>query len=439
MEFVVWLLLGQDAGAVDAAVKSVMGLDVRKIRPVDDAAFRERAARDLWGGPAAGATTIDELLASPKFAEHWGRRLAGWFDVPGLEPWMIEAVYADRPWNETASAMILGKGPWTRGTELESALDVGRHFLGVRLYCGTCHDHPYDRWTLRDVYGLAAFFSEKDLRLPDLGADPDAKVKLATGESVGPSFPFGGGPAAGEPRREALARLLTSKANTQFPRAFANRVWAELFGRGLVDPPDDFNLRNKAISTPLLDAVTRVFVDGGYRLKPLLRVLLASQIYRCEDLTVAAQAEWSSFRGLLARPPDPALRAFKPFILDLPPSWTALGRQIGFASAWRVPAKEGTGGGRFGSMSSGFHWVKQIAGAKPTTEVLEGPVKVTLTEAAGTYTCDPTSFAPRQNWRVLHARLERGADRKYVLLEGPSGLVLAWKGEFLEMLRKAGP
>jgi hypothetical protein len=127
----------------------------------------------------------------------------------------------------------------------EEAIDLSRNLLGIRLGCAACHDHPYDRWTVQDLYGLAAFFARDRIRqgpgagkvelgVPDegelrIGAAPgaldrDAQVKLAQEGIAAPVLLFGGQAAKNDDRLKALAGLMTSKANTQLARAFVNRV-----------------------------------------------------------------------------------------------------------------------------------------------------------------------------------------------------------------------
>ncbi len=502
---VLLLLLGlQDASAIDAAVKSVAGMDVRKWKLVDDAEFLARVTRDLWGeapadakpfvedkAPDKRARKIDELLASPKFAAFWGRRLATWLigesaaytvQVDGLKvqaeraiadafvEWMIQGVAMDRPWTETVTAIVDARGEavevpalaWKLGfagrprPALEGAVDLAHRLLGIRLHCATCHDHPYDRWRLEDAYGLAAFLvrdrvrmsadgkkvewkvsDDGEMQLPNAAASVDAKVKLPRGETVAPVFLFGGAAGKNDDRPKVLAALLTSKANTQLPRALANRIWAELFGKGIVHPPDDFNLRNKASSPLLLDALTRCFIGGGTRLRPLLRTICSSEIYQNVETTDPAKADGSSFRGLIVKSPDAHPKPFGMLKLSLPAEWTQ--RLGSLPVTYRVPDKEGQAGpARFGPYNDGGDsWLNQVVGGKPVVEKFDGPVQVTVTDVAGTYTCDPTSAGPREKWRILVARVKAEKTSRVFRLEGPADTVGDWRDAFVELLRKA--
>ena len=494
----------QDAAAIDAAAAKIPGMNDLRWKAVDDAEFLARITKDLWGEAPGDATAfvddktpdkrarkVDALLASPKFAAHWGRRLAVWLigepaayrvRLDGLPAaaeraiadafveWTTKGVAEDRPWTDTVRALVeaRGKAPdvpelgWKLGftarkdPRLEIAIELANRTLGIRLGCAVCHDHPYDRWTVQDTFGFAAFLVRDQARLQPGGAQAElgvadagemfvyrgqddgvAKVKLAQGGIAPPVFLFGGTAGKNDDRPKMLAQLLTSRATTQLPRAFANHVWAWLLGKGVVDPPDDFNLRNKAASPALLEALTRSLVDGGHRLKPLLRAILASRIYQCVDTTDPAQAAWTSFRGQIVRPPAPASRPFGAFTLALPPEWTLMPpERPGFSHPYRVPGKAGSAVFASGGSSLG-DVVRQVAGGKPAVEKVDGPLQLTLTDVTGTYSCDPTSAKPRENWRILIARLQKEASIRDFRLEGPPETVGEWRDRFVEMLRKA--
>jgi hypothetical protein len=207
-----------------------------------------------------------------------------------------------------------GYTPYSSGyTTVEDYADaIGRHFLGIRLQCARCHDHPFDQWTVENYYSLAAFHTrhqvngveeqfkdaqgysffnhvelrelpEGELQIPREKEDKNAKVNLAHGGSAAPAFPFPVGNIKiqkTDDRQRMLATMMTHKQNVQLPKAFVNRVWGWLFGRGVVQPVDDFNLRNKPLSAALLDGMTRDFVAGKYSIKSLLRSILNSTAYQ---------------------------------------------------------------------------------------------------------------------------------------------------------------
>src|SRR5262249_6189992 len=146
----------------------------------------------------------------------------------------------------------------------ELAETTAQSFLGVRLQCAKCHNHPFEKWTQNDYYGLAAFFArvgrkggpefgESQIYVKSRGEVQNPKTKKAV-----PPLLLGAGPASvadDEDRRQALAQWLTSRENLQFAEVAVNRLWAELFGRGSVDPVDDFRVSNPPANGPLLEAL----------------------------------------------------------------------------------------------------------------------------------------------------------------------------------------
>jgi hypothetical protein len=172
-------------------------------------------------------------------------------------------------------------------------------FLGIRIQCARCHNHPFDVWTQDDYYGLAAFFSNverKELdsdrkdRLDKHEINGDEIVYLAgpprlahprTGVSLQPTVLHGSpcGPAEGDDYLSVLAGWLT-RHNPQFDRNLSNRVWFHLLGRGIVEPVDDFRDSNPPSNPALLDTVTTAFVDHGRRLRPLVAWIMKSRTYQ---------------------------------------------------------------------------------------------------------------------------------------------------------------
>jgi hypothetical protein len=184
---------------------------------------------------------------------------------------------------------------------MTAAESVSQVFLGYRMQCARCHNHPFDIWTQDDYFGLAAFFSNiarkqinnvrRDrLDLHEINGDEvvylqgdPGIVQPRTGKSLKPKYPGGpdaGGSAGGNVN--ALERLATwlTHANRQFSRNLANRVWYHLLGRGIVDPVDDFRDSNPPSNPALLDAVTFYFEAQGMRLKPLVSEIIKSQVYQ---------------------------------------------------------------------------------------------------------------------------------------------------------------
>ena len=172
-------------------------------------------------------------------------------------------------------------------------------FLGVRIQCAKCHNHPFERWTQDDYYGFAAFFSQVGRKK---GNQPGEEViywnhagdvrQPRTGQVMKPKALAG--PVledAKSDRRVRLASWLTSQENPFFARSLVNRVWFHLMGRGIVEPVDDFRDSNPASNDELLDGLTSAFVKDGYNLKGLIRTILRSRTYQLSSHTSELNAD----------------------------------------------------------------------------------------------------------------------------------------------------
>lgn len=325
------LLLSQD---VDRAIEKISGFGATGVAPrASDGEFLRRVSLDLIGAPPTGAAAraflddpapdkrarlVERLSASPDFAAHWARRYReAWLgeDVPvfnddhpwpeeirrrlaeRFEAWLKDALLRDDPLDKIAAALLTARGdaeeaPATAyllqfygGTDplpMMFAGGVSRQLLGVDMRCAFCHDHPFDRWSWQDGWSFAAFAAglkrttEPRLRL-DVGAE--LRQTLPTGVAAVEARLFlGGMPIAGEDGLTALARLIT--ASEQFDRAATNRVWAWLFGRGIVHPVDSFDMLHKPLSPVLLDALAKSFRANGRSLRALVRTLCATEAYQ---------------------------------------------------------------------------------------------------------------------------------------------------------------
>ncbi|MFM8271480.1 MAG: DUF1553 domain-containing protein, partial [Gemmata sp.] len=163
-------------------------------------------------------------------------------------------------------------------------------FLGVRVQCARCHSHPFENITQADYYGLAAFFARVQLKGAQFGLDdevvytqPNRELNNPVTRKPQPPQAFGWvAPPLGADgdRRDLLADWLTDPKNKYFAPSVANRVWFHLMGRGIVDPVDDFRDTNPPSNPELLGALAAEFAKGGYRLKPLVRVILNSSAYQ---------------------------------------------------------------------------------------------------------------------------------------------------------------
>jgi hypothetical protein len=169
-----------------------------------------------------------------------------------------------------------------------------RYFLGVRLNCAQCHDHPFAAWKQQDYWGMASFFAQIQTRrskaVYNVGLLDDPQVTLASLQDTNierlqvrpPTF-LGGEELqadASQPYRAALARWITSPENPYFARAMVNRMWANFFGRGIVNPIDDMHEGNAPSHPELLERLSRRFADSGFDLKFLCRAIATSRTYQ---------------------------------------------------------------------------------------------------------------------------------------------------------------
>ncbi|MGE0609132.1 MAG: DUF1549 and DUF1553 domain-containing protein [Pirellulales bacterium] len=310
----------------------------------DDGEFLRRAAIDLTGTipsvnevrefladtrPDKRALLIDRLLSKPSHAAHladvWrglllpgGTNLQQFGGALSLQNWLrqkfADNVSYDKMAAEllTASGQINQSGPVLFYTSLELkpeelASNTSRVFLGVQIGCAQCHNHPFDHWKQTDFWGMAAFFAR--LQPPAQGqqiafqvADAEAgEVKLPGSETVvGMKF-LGAGQAADladRTRRAQLAQWMTAADNPFFAKATVNRIWSQLFGRGLVEPVDDLGAHNLPSHPELLDELSAYFVQSGFDMRALYRFLANTQAYQ---RTSASSSAGDSRPELFAR------------------------------------------------------------------------------------------------------------------------------------------
>ena len=283
----------------DATFVRRLHLDLTGLIPTAD------EARQFLGSKAADkrAQLIDALLASEAFARFWSLKQADLMRVSktrlkdgraeAFSEWLVEAQRRDLPYDEFARKLLTAAGD-TRvvpaanffvaipGPEERTEM-TAQLFLGSRLECAKCHNHPYEKWTMRDYYSLGAVFARTDV-------DQGVVQLAATGETLHPTTkqpvrPWGAADAAqagapGADRRGPFAAWLTQPDNPFFARVEVNRIWAHLLGRGIVDPVDDFRSSNPPANGPLLDALAQEFIKGGYRRKRIIQLICNSQTYQ---------------------------------------------------------------------------------------------------------------------------------------------------------------
>ncbi len=262
--------------------------------------------------PAKRARLIDRLLERPEFAEFWalkltelsraGTREAGAKGGRIVYEYLRRSFLANKPWDRLVSELLLSQGAHLFGTAPSSfynisfdsnapdhAVNVGQVFLGVRIECARCHDHPWEKWTQDDFHGFAAFFARvgiKEVYENDENAtvykEEGTIVHPKTGKVVVPKY-LDGDYEPDHPDRDirvALTRWMSSPRNPFFARATVNRVWKHFLGRGLVEEVDDFRVTNPPTNPALLDALAADFAGHGYDFRRLVRVMLNSRVYQ---------------------------------------------------------------------------------------------------------------------------------------------------------------
>jgi hypothetical protein len=315
----------------------------------DDAEFLRRIYLDLTGriprpsdvhqfladpSPDKRRRAIDRLLDDPRYAIHfanvWRAELlseaaanpgANLFQ-PGFEAWLRQRLHAGIRYDALVRELLrvpiaaAGQGSEpvlrdpTRPNPLaffavkearpeNLAAAVTRTFLGIRLECAQCHDHPFAKWKQEQFWMQAAFFAGIEREGNSIFAplvETVGRREIAPGEGrpkLAATFLTGAAPSpADRSPREALAKWVTSRDNPFFARAAVNRVWGQLFGVGLVEPVDDFRDDNPASDADLLDDLAREFVDSGFDLRHLIRGICQSQAYqRSSDSTHSSQSD----------------------------------------------------------------------------------------------------------------------------------------------------
>jgi hypothetical protein len=318
-----------------------------------DAEFLRRAMLDTCGiiptpeevrafvadrSPGKRARLVDQLLARPEFVDLWTLK---WNDTLRNNPrltgrgllaytnWIREQIAKNRPYDEFVRDLLTASGKNADDTistqnlprQLQNRPGVDRLleqinstpfnpaanyyvvtrdpldmtsattqiFLGVRLECARCHNHPFEKWTQTDYYGLAAFFSGITSR----GINQTPRVVMVGGRGRGVRHPttnevmeprlLDGAAATVEPgddRRIALANWIASPQNPYFAKAIVNRIWAHYLGRGIVEPVDDFRATNPPSNPELLDALAKELVAQKFDLKAIHRAILNSRTYQ---------------------------------------------------------------------------------------------------------------------------------------------------------------
>ncbi|MEZ6046816.1 MAG: DUF1549 and DUF1553 domain-containing protein [Planctomycetaceae bacterium] len=293
------------------------------------------------------AELIDDLLSRPRHAVHLANLWRSYLlsdnlenlnavQIGGFEEWLRSRFRDNVPYNRLVRELLLAEGSFDQvGPALyysslevkpeELARSTSRTFLGVQLDCAQCHDHPFDSWKQTDFWSFAAFFAQLSPQPgnngqmmqggPQLTDLPTGEVFLPDSEQkVLPRYFGVETPVDTETqtRRAALAEWMTGEENMLFARATVNRVWAHLFGIGIVDPPDNFSSNNPPIDEELLNLIATDFIQHQYDLRYLLRELTNTRAYQLSSRN--SNEESTEIAEKMAR--TFARHAIKPFTAD---------------------------------------------------------------------------------------------------------------------------
>jgi len=301
--------------------------------PASDSEFLRRAKLDAIGvlpkpeevraflsdpNPDKRKVAIQQILDDPAYADHWANKWAdllrpnpdrvGVKSIFVLDQWLRESFRANKPYDQFVREILEVEGSnhqsgpaviyRDRREPTELTTMFSQLFLGVRMECAKCHHHPNEKWAQEDFYEMAAYFGP--VRQKGAGLSPPISAGRETfyfqsggtvkhpitGAVMTPKPPDGpaySGPGAEDPRHQ-LADWLLKPENPFFAKAAVNRVWAVFFGRGMVEPVDDFRISNPCANPELLDELARQFALAGYDFKWLMRTIMESKLYQLSSM-----------------------------------------------------------------------------------------------------------------------------------------------------------
>jgi hypothetical protein len=324
----------------DAVINLLRRLNLKPSPRSSDSEFIRRVHLDVVGMlPTPEATRafladtsetkrdelIESLLAQPEFIDYWTYRLSDLFLISGrkLRPdalksyyqWLRGEMEKGTTWDKLVRQVISAKGDTMKNgaTNFYSvhqdpetmAENVSQAFMSLSINCAKCHNHPLEKWTNDQYYSFANLFA----RVRAKGWGGDARngngartlfianrgdlIQPRTGKPRPPAPLDGKSIESDSPedRREALAKWLTAPDNPYFTRSIANRVWANFFGRGIVEPVDDLRVSNPASNEQLLEEIASHLVENNYDLKALMRLILQSETYQRTSEPLAENME----------------------------------------------------------------------------------------------------------------------------------------------------
>lgn len=308
----------------DLVLAKWKALHIAPSAPATDSTFIRRAYLDAAGilptaeetetflvdkSPEKRTKLIDALLQRDEFVDYWAYK---WSDLllvstRKLRPnamwsfynWIRDSVKEDKPWDQFAREIFTSSGNTRQNGELnyfvihKDPIDMTENatlaFMGQRITCARCHNHPLEKWTQKQYYEMANLFSRVGLKNGDEPGDTVVFAKV-TGDINHPRLlrPLAPTPLDGTPmsldatddRRVHFADWLTSPKNVYFSRSLVNRVWGNFMGRGIVHPVDDVRATNPASNQELFDALSQDFVKSGFDVKKVIRTIMSSSVYQ---------------------------------------------------------------------------------------------------------------------------------------------------------------
>lgn len=351
---------------------------------VDDATFLRRVSLDLAGriptaaevrdfhdndSPTKRFDKVRQLVDGPGYVAHQARLIRqylvpestddfnGRFFAQQFEAWMQQQLMARTSYVEIARALIegpsdvsalpgFGFGDQTRITPnmyvyyatkqydpAKLTANLSRSFMGIRLECAQCHDHPFEDRPQKDFWELAAFFGDVSAPQPILGLPPaeteesmgPGRIKIPGTESViQASLPLAEQPVegSGQALRSELANWIAAEENPYFAKATVNRLWGQMFGRGIVNPVDDFSDSNPASHPEILELLANAFIESDYDLTYVLRIIATTKAYQLSSRGSVDSSEEDAYPELFAR------KLVRPMSAEQ--LWASIGRSVGY-------------------------------------------------------------------------------------------------------------
>ena len=256
---------------------------------------------------------VDNLLGRKEFVELWVMKWAELLQVRTTQQiaykpmlryynWIQERIASNMPMDQMVQELLGASGGTfenaatnyyqMEGDPKKVAENVAQVFMGMRIQCAQCHNHPLDRWTMDDYYSFAAFFSQIGRKR---GEDPREQIIFNSGggevkHPVGgrvmtPKFLGGEVPdVKGKDRRVVMAKWLASAENPYFAKNLANIVWNHFFGQGIINEVDDVRVSNPPVNSELLDKLGQKFTEYNYDFKKLVRDICTSRTYQLSTI-----------------------------------------------------------------------------------------------------------------------------------------------------------